>query len=49
MANTIREKELKTSWDALTASDSAKAAGHQKSLIAEEESHIPERKLKGIR
>ena len=48
MANTIKEKELKTSWDALTASDSTKAIGHLKNLMPEEKSFIPARKRKGI-
>jgi len=34
MANVIGEKELKTSWDELTASDSTKRKGHNKRLIA---------------
>ena len=36
MENTIGEKELKTSWDALTASDSTKAVGHKQTLRPEE-------------
>jgi len=48
MANTLREKELKTSWDELTASDSTKAVGHNKKLIPEEKSLIPEREKKGL-
>jgi hypothetical protein len=48
MANTIKEKELKTDWDALTASDSTKAVGHIKNLIPTEKSFIPARKRKGI-
>jgi hypothetical protein len=36
MANTIGEKELRTDWDALTASDSTKAIGHEQTLVAEE-------------
>ena len=35
MANTKGEKELKTSWDALTASDSTKAVGHKQNLTYE--------------
>ena len=35
MANTIGEKELKTDWDSLTASDSTKAVGHVKNLVPE--------------
>ena len=35
MANTHGEKELKTDWDSLTASDSTKAIGHETSLRAE--------------
>ena len=37
MANTIKEKELKTSWDELTASDSTKAVGHEQTLVPEED------------
>ena len=48
MANTLKEKELKTSWDALTASDSTKAVGHIKNLIAEEDSNVPKRERQGI-
>ena len=48
MANTIKEKELKTSWDELTTSDSTKAVGHEQTLIAEK-SFVAERKLEGIR
>lgn len=42
MANTSREKELRTDWDALTASDSTKEIGHIKNLIPEE-SHVSEK------
>ena len=48
MANTIKEKELKTSWDELTASDSTKAVGHVKNLIPEEASFVPEREQAGL-
>jgi hypothetical protein len=48
MANTIREKELKTDWDSLTASDSTKAVGHVENLIPTEDSLIPEREKKGL-
>ena len=48
MANTIKEKELKTSWDALTASDSTKAIGHIKNLIAQEGSNVSKRERQGI-
>jgi len=48
MANTLKEKELKTSWDALTASDSTKAVGHEQTLVAEEGTFVPERKRKGL-
>ena len=47
MANTIGEKELKTDWDELTASDSTKAIGHQKNLIPEK-SFVPARYRAGI-
>jgi len=48
MANTIREKELKTDWDATTAADSTKAFGHVQNLIPEEDSLIPAEKRKGL-
>lgn len=48
MANTRGEKEIKTSWDELTASDETKAIGHEQKLIAEQ-SFVPERNLKLIR
>jgi len=48
MANTIKEKELKTSWDALTASDSTKAVGHEQNLVAEQGSLVPARKKRGL-
>ena len=48
MANTIKEKELKTDWDALTASDSTKAVGHIKNLLPEEKSFITKRERQGI-
>ena len=47
MANTIGEKELKTSWDELTASDSTKAIGHKQTLVAEK-SYCEERYNAGI-
>jgi len=48
MANTIKEKELKTDWDATTAADSTKAIGHVKNLIAEEGSNVSRRERQGI-
>jgi len=48
MANTLKEKELKNSWDSLTASDSTKAVGHIKNLLPTEKSYITEEKRKGI-
>lgn len=48
MANTLKEKELKTEWDALTASDSTKAVGHIKNLIPTEKSFISKRERQGI-
>jgi hypothetical protein len=48
MANTAGEKELKTSWDELTASDSTKFIGHEQSLRAEEGSNVPKRYRAGI-
>jgi len=47
MANTIGEKELKTSWDELTASDSTKAVGHAQTLVPEK-SFTPARDDVGI-
>ena len=47
--NTIKEKELKTDWDELTASDNTKKVGHIKNLIAEKKSFVDKRELKGIR
>lgn len=35
MANTAGEKELRTDWDELTASDPTKAIGHIKNLVPE--------------
>ena len=49
MANTIGEKELKTDWDELTASDSTKAVGHEQSLRAEESSNVSNKDTRGIR
>lgn len=48
MANTIREKELKTEWDELTASDETKAVGHEQTLVAEEGTFVPKRLRQGI-
>lgn len=48
MANTVREKELKTDWDELTASNSAKAVGHQQTLRAEQGTFVPKRYRIGI-
>lgn len=36
MANTVGEKELKTSWDETTASDETKRVGHRQDLEAEQ-------------
>lgn len=47
-SHTFGEKELKTSWDALTASDSTKAEGHEQTLRAEEGTFIPRQYRKGI-
>ena len=35
MANTFKEKELKTNWDELTALDPTKAVGHEQTLVPE--------------
>ena len=48
MANTIREKELKTEWDELTASDPTKFIGHEQTLVAEEGTFVPRRERIGI-
>ena len=48
MANTKGEKELKTSWDELTASDSTKAVGHEQTLVPEEKSLCEARYNAGI-
>lgn len=48
MANTIGEKELKTDWDELTASDETKAVGHKQNLEPEEASLTPARYDVGI-
>lgn len=45
--NTIGEKELKESWDELTASDSTKFIGHVQTLIPEK-SFVPARYRVGI-
>ena len=47
MANTHGEKEIKTSWDSLTASDSTKAVGHEQNLIPEQ-SFVPKRYKVGL-
>jgi len=47
MAYTIKQKELKTDWDELTASDPTKAIGHAQTLEPET-SLIPNRKKVGI-
>ena len=47
MANTIGEKELRTSWDELTASDSTKAIGHEQTLKPEQ-SFVPARYKVGL-
>jgi hypothetical protein len=48
MANVLGEKELKTSWDELTASDSTKYIGHEQTLVPEEGSLCPQRYNVGI-
>ena len=40
MANTMKEKELRTDWDELTASDSTKKVGHKQSLVPEKGSLV---------
>lgn len=46
--HTVGEKELKTDWDELTASDSTKAVGHKQTLVAEKGTFVPRRKRVGI-
>jgi hypothetical protein len=48
MANTIREKELRTDWDELTASDSTKYIGHEQTLVPQEKSLCSSRDSAGI-
>ena len=48
MANTIGEKELRTDWDELTASDSTKAVGHEQTLRATDGTFVPRRYRKGM-
>ena len=48
MANTIGEKELRTDWDELTASDSTKAVGHEQTLVATEGTFVSRRYRVGI-
>jgi len=48
MANTIGEKELKESWDELTASDPTKAVGHEQSLVPTDETFVRQRYRVGI-
>jgi len=47
MANRIGDKELKTDWDARSATDSSKAVGYDMALIPQE-SLIPKRKRVGL-
>ena len=47
MANTAGEKELKTDWDELTASDSTKAVGHEQTLVPEK-SYVPAKYKVGL-
>lgn len=48
MANTIGEKELRTDWDELTASDSTKYVGHEINLVSEEQDLTPKEYNKGL-
>jgi hypothetical protein len=48
MANTVKEKELKTNWDELTASDETKYIGHEQTLRAEEGTFVSKRDCVGI-
>jgi len=46
--NTIGEKELRTDWDELTASDSTKYVGHEQSLVPTEGSLVNRNWKKGL-
>ena len=48
MANTHGEKELRTDWDALTASDETKAVGHEQNLTPQEGSLVNRNWKKGM-
>ena len=48
MANTHGEKELRTDWDSLTASDSTKYVGHERYLKPQESSNIEAKDKTGI-
>ena len=48
MANTHGEKELRTDWDELTASDSTKKVGHEQSLVPEKGSLVNRNWKKGL-
>ena len=48
MANTLGEKELRTDWDELTASDSTKAVGHTMNLVPVEGSVVRKEFKKGL-
>jgi len=47
-AGTKGTKEIKTSYDELTASDETKAVGHEQTLVAEEGSLVPRRQKVGV-
>jgi hypothetical protein len=47
MASTAGEKELKTNWDELTASDSSKKIGHKQNLTSKK-SNVLDREREGI-
>jgi hypothetical protein len=48
ITSSVGEKELKTSWDELTASDATKAVGHIQNLIPEEKSLVEARYNGGL-
>lgn len=48
MANTRGEKELRTDWDELTASDATKAEGHEQTLVPTEGSLVNKNFKKGL-
>ena len=48
MASKIGQKELKTKWDALTASDNTKKVGHKQNLEARDGTNVLRRNRVGL-